>query len=142
MTPRPQQQAAKAANRDVTSGAAYWLERLIVDGTSYTADRLACEMAVDLRTVRRWAAGQLTPSGSSIMHMRALWLLRQAAPGVAGLVWGTAPDELEAVGLGLRAVAQDPDDIAGRVVLGERRAPVVTCRRTQVRTVVREGGLT
>lgn len=142
MTPRPERHAAEAANQDATSEAAYWLARLIVPGTSYTDDRLACEMAVDVRTVRRWASGQLTPSGSSLMHMRALWMLRRAAPGVAGLVWGTAPDELEAVGLGLRAVAQDPDDIAGRVVLGERRAPVVTCRRTQVRTVVREGGLT
>lgn len=101
-------------SQDATSEAVFWLSRLIVPGTLHTADRLACEMAVDLRTVRRRVAGQLTPSASSIMHMRTLWLLRQAAPNAAQWVWGTSPEQLETLGRSLVMVARDPEDVRGR----------------------------
>lgn len=50
-------------------------------------DRLACEMAVDLRTVRRWLDGSLVPSRSSVLAMRALYALRLTAPDSAAHVW-------------------------------------------------------
>lgn len=136
-TPDPIQTNDDASKRDVAStrralaleaSARRWLA-LLIDGTeAHTDNRLALEMQVDVRTVRRWVAGTLRPAASSIAHMRAIYLCRVAAPGAAWRLWADTDEEFAGVVAGLQLVAREPIDVAMRAA-----------RRVTAASVTREG---
>ncbi len=110
----------------LAASCAYWLSVLAPERAD--EDRLACELGVDLRTVRRWRAGQLTPPRSVVLAMRALYALRVAAADAARYVWTDADSEWQARVDGLVHVAVDPVDHEWR----ERR-------RREARTITMSG---
>lgn len=84
-TDTPRRQASAKDTKGATPRSAETLDDIRA-ALGMPHSRIAWHLGVDPNTVRRWFRGELSPSPSSIQALRMLVVVRQAAPGVLGLL--------------------------------------------------------